>query len=206
MLKILGRATSSNVQKVLWCCGELGLAFEREDLGGPFGGNDKPEYLALNPNGRVPTIIEDEFVLWESNSCCRYLSAKHAAGTLYPDDLQTRADGERWMDWQLTICSPALVPVFWGMIRTAPEDRDMAAIDTARDKLSTVMAMMDAALDGRDFITGAAFTVGDIPIGIAAYRWFTMDIKREDYPNLKAWYDRLTQRPGFQEHIMNPLA
>ncbi len=205
MLKILGRATSSNVQKVLWCCGELGLAFEREDIGGPFGGNDKPEYLALNPNGRVPTIIDDGFVLWESNSCCRYLSATHAAGTLYPDDLRTRADGERWMDWQLTICSPALVPVFWGMIRTAPEDRDMEAIGKARDKLSTVMAMLDKALDGRDFITGAQFTVGDIPIGIAAYRWFVMDIEREDYSNLKAWYDRLTQRPAFQEHIMQPL-
>ena len=205
MLKILGRATSSNVQKVLWCCCELGLAFEREDIGGPFGGNDKPEYLALNPNGRVPTIIDDGFVLWESNSCCRYFTAKHAAGTLYPDDLQTRADGERWMDWQLTICSPALVPVFWGMIRTAPEDRDMAAIGKARDKLSTVMAILDGGLKGRDFITGSQFTVGDIPIGIAAYRWFAMDIEREDYPNLKAWYDRLTRRPAFREHIMQPL-
>jgi len=206
MLKILGRATSSNVQKVLWCCGEIGLPFEREDIGGPFGGNDKPEYLALNPNGRVPTIIDDGFVLWESNSCSRYLAAKHAPGTLYPDDLQTRADGERWMDWQLTVCSPAMVPVFWGMVRTKPEDRDMEAIGKARDRLSAVMAMLDSALAGRDFITGPQFTVGDIPIGIAAHRWFDMDIKREDYANLKAWYDRLTQRPPFREHIMQPLA
>ena len=205
MLKIFGRATSSNVQKVLWVCGEIGLDFEREDIGGPFGGNDKPEYLALNPNGRVPTIIDDGFVLWESNSITRYLAAKHAPGTLYPDNLQVRADGERWMDWQLTVCSPAMVPVFWGLVRTPPEKRDMAAINQARDKLAGAMAMLDAALKGRDFITGRNFTVGDIPVGIAAYRWYEMDIEREDYRNLKAWFDRLADRPAYQEHIMQGL-
>ena len=85
MLKIIGRKTSSNVQKVLWVCGELNLPFEREDLGGPFGGNDTARYRALNPNGKVPTIVDQDFVLWESNSCTRYLSAKHGADTLYPD-------------------------------------------------------------------------------------------------------------------------
>src|SRR5690606_18729823 len=131
-----GRKTSSNVQKVLWVCGEIGLPFERENLGGPFGGNDTPEYRALNPNGRVPTIVDDGFVLWESNSCTRYLAAKHAPGTLYPDDLRVRANGERWMDWQLTIVSPAMVPVFWGLVRTPAEKRDNAAIEQARKKLS----------------------------------------------------------------------
>lgn len=205
MLKIIGRKTSSNVQKVLWVCGELDLPFEREDLGGPFGGNDTPEYRALNPNGRVPTIIDDGFVLWESNSCTRYLAARHAPGTLYPDDLQVRANGERWMDWQLTIVSPAMVPVFWGLVRTPPEKRDNARIEEARQKLSGVMGILDAHLKESKYVAGDSFTVGDIPLGIAAYRWFNMEMQREDHPNLKRWYDLLTERPPFQEHIMQPM-
>ena len=107
MLDVIGRKTSSNVMKVLWSCAELGLDYEREDLGGPFGGNDTPRYRALNPNGIVPTIVEDDFVLWESNSIVRYLAHEHGHGTLWPTDARTRARAERWMDWQLSILSPA---------------------------------------------------------------------------------------------------
>ena len=206
MLKIIGRNTSSNVQKVLWTCGELELPFEREDLGGPFGGNDTPEYRALNPNGRVPTIVDGDFVLWESNSCSRYLAAKHGSGTLYPTDPQARGNGERWMDWQLTTMSPTLVPVFWGMIRTAPEDRDMDAIEEARKKLSANVAIVDNHLANTTYLSGDSFNVTDIPLGITAYRWFAMEIEREDYPHFRRWYDLLCERPAFQEHVMNPLA
>ena len=206
MLKIMGRDTSSNVQKVLWVCGELDLPFEREDIGGPFGGNDKPEYLALNPNGRVPTIIDDGYVLWESNSCTRYLAAKHGGDPLSPADLQIRGNAERWMDWQLTTMSPALVPVFWGLVRTPPEKRDMDAIEAARKKLSGLIGFMDAQLSKTTYLAGDDFTIGDIPLGITAYRWFVMDMEREDYPNLKRWYDLLTTRKAFQDAIMNPLA
>ncbi|MBK19164.1 MAG: glutathione S-transferase [Rhodospirillaceae bacterium] len=206
MLKIIGRDTSSNVQKVLWICSEIGLPFEREDLGGPFGGNDTPEYRALNPNGRVPTIIDDGFVLWESNSCIRYLAAKHAAGTLCPDDLQIRANAERWMDWQIATVSPTLVPVFWGMVRTAPEDRDLDAIESARQKLTANIAIMDNHLANSTYMGGDNFTVGDIPLGITAYRWFNMEIDREPYHNVQRWYDLLCERSAFQEHVMNPMA
>ena len=106
MLKIYGRKTSSNVQKVLWCCDEIGLAFEREDIGGEFGGNKTPEYLALNPNGLVPTIDDGGFILWESNSCVRYLAAKYGKGKLWPVDLQVAASASRWMDWQLSTVNP----------------------------------------------------------------------------------------------------
>jgi glutathione S-transferase len=205
MLKIIGRKTSSNVQKVLWACGEIDLPFEREDLGGPFGGNDTPEYRALNPNGRVPTIVDDGFVLWESNSCVRYLAAKHSHGKLYPEDLQARGNGERWMDWQLTIMSPAMQPVFWGLVRTPPEKRDMDKIEEARKKLSAAMAIFDAHLAGSKFVAGDTLTVGDIPMGIAVHRWFAMDMTREDYPNLKCWYDLLVERPPFREYVMPPL-
>ena len=206
MLKIIGRSTSSNVQKVLWICGEMGIPFDKEDLGGPFGGNDKPEYRALNPNGKVPTIIDDEFVLWESNSCTRYLAAKYAPGTLYPDDLTARADAERWMDWQIATVSPTLVPVFWGMVRTAPEDRDLKAIEAARKKLSANIAIMDSRLSNSTYLAGNTFTVGDVPLGITAYRWFNMEIEREPYINVQRWYDLLCDRPAFQEHVMNPMA
>ena len=118
MLKILGRKTSSNVQKVLWCCGEIGLAFEREDVGGPFGRNNEPEYLALNPNALVPTVIEDGFVLWESNAIVRYLCAKHAKGTLYPSDAKMNADADRWMDWQQTTLGPPMGILFRGLLKS----------------------------------------------------------------------------------------
>src|SRR5262249_15935258 len=123
MLKILGRKTSSNVQKVLWCCDEIGLAFERSDVGGTFGGNKTAEYLVLNPNGLVPTIDDDGFVLWESNPIVRYLAAKHAMGTLCPADLRKRADADRWMDWQQTVVAGAVGGVFPAVRRSAPDAR-----------------------------------------------------------------------------------
>ena len=205
MLKILGRRTSSNVQKVLWGAVELGLDFERTDIGGPFGGNDQPEYLNLNPNGLVPTVIDDGFVLWESNSCLRYLASVHDAGGLWPTDPRVRADAERWMDWQISTLSPTMVVVFRGLVRTPPEQRDPVAIAVARDRLAALFGMLDEALADRAFIAGDRLTVGDIPVGIAAYRWYHLDIEREDYANLARWYDRLTERPGYREHIMLPL-
>ncbi len=205
MLKIIGRKTSSNVMKVLWACAELGLDFEREDLGGPFGGNESPEYLALNPNGRVPTIVEDDFVLWESNSIVRYLAHEHGNGTLWPTDARTRARGERWMDWQLSVMSPAMVPVFWGLVRTPEAERDMAAIGKARDGLAGAMAILDRYLGETEFVAGPNFTIGDIPVGIGTYRWFALPIEREDYANLERWYAALTERAGYREHIMNPM-
>ena len=205
MLRIIGRKTSSNVMKVLWACAELGLDFEREDLGGPFGGNDSPEYQALNPNGRVPTIVEDDFVLWESNSIIRYLAHEHGNGTLWPTDARTRARGERWMDWQLSVMSPVMVPVFWGLVRTPEAERDMDAIAKARDQLTDAMAILDRYLGETEFVAGPEFSVGDIPVGIGTYRWFALQIEREDYPNLKRWYDALTERAGYREHIMNPM-
>lgn len=202
MLKILGRNNSSNVQKAIWCCEELGLAYEREDIGGKFGRNREPEYLALNPNGTVPTIVDDGFVLWESNAIVRYLAAKYGAGKLYPNDPQTRGLADRWMDWQLSVVNPAITPVFFGLIRTPPEKRDRTAIDAARDKLAAAMKILDGYLAKSDYVAGSSLTMGDIPIGIMTYRWYTLEIKREDFPNLKRWYDRLAKRPAFQKHVI----
>ncbi len=201
MLKILGRKNSSNVQKVLWCCTELGLAFEREDYGGPFGKTKEAPYLTLNPNSVVPTVIDDDLVLWESNTIIRYLAAKHGEGTLFPTDLGTRALGDRWMDWQLSVVNNFMPTLFIGLIRTPPEERDNDAIAAARDGLAKTMAILDRYLGETEYVAGDDFTVGDIPVGIAAYRWFTLDIEREDYGNLKRWHDLIARRPGYKEHV-----
>lgn len=203
MLKILGRATSANVQKVVWLCHECGIEYEREDIGGPFGGNDQPEYLALNPNGRVPTMIEDGFVLWESNACLHYLASGHAAGSWYPDDLRTRANAVRWMEWVTSTLQPAHVPVFQGLIRTPPEKRDMDAIARGRDNLSAQMKILDKYLTDSEYLTGGAITMGDIPAAIVTFRWFNLPIEREDYPHLRRWYDRIAGRPAFRANVID---
>lgn len=202
MLKLIGRRSSSNVQKVLWCCAELGLPFERTDLGGKFGGNDKPEYRRLNPNGLVPTLIDGDLVLWESNTIVRYLSEIHGAGTLWPADPRTRAIGGKWMDWQLTVLSPAMRPVFSTVVRTPPEKRNMADFGAACDRLSGCFKMLDGALADSPYLAGAAFSMCDIPAGIAAYRWFNMDIPRADCAHVRRWYDRLAERPAYRQEIM----
>jgi glutathione S-transferase len=120
MLKIWGRATSSNVQKVLWCCAELDLEFERVDVGGPFGGNRDPEYLAMNPNGLVPTVKDGDLVMWESNTICRYLATVHNGERLYPRDPAARTHVERWMDWQLAVIAPPMGQLLFGLVRSAP--------------------------------------------------------------------------------------
>jgi glutathione S-transferase len=203
MLKILGRATSANVQKVVWLCDEIDLPFERENIGGPFGGNDKPEYLALNPNGRVPTVIDDGFVIWESNACVQYLGSIHAVGTWYPTDLKARGRCCQWMDWALGTLAPAHGPVFQGLIRTPEDKRDAGAIARGRDGWSKNMAMLDGHLANNAFIAGDAITMGDMPVAILSFRWFNLDIEREDYPNLKRWYDEIVPRRAFKKHVID---
>ncbi len=204
MLKIWGRANSVNVQKVLWCCDELGLPFDRTDLGGAFGGNREAPYLQLNPNAVVPTIEDDGFVLWESNSIVRYLAAKWSTAEieLYPDDPRQRAEAERWMDWQLTTVHGGMTTVFWGLIRTPPEKRDLKAIEAARQSMGEIWSRLDRYLADRPFVAGDNLTIGDIPVGCFAYRWFNLAIERIELPHLRAWYGRLTERPAYRKHVM----
>ena len=193
MIKIWGRTDSSNVQKVLWCCGELGLSFERVDLGGKFGGNKEEAYLDMNPNGLVPTLQDGDFILWESNSIMRYLVEKHGRGKLLPSTPEGRADANRWMDWQLTILGPSIVPLFWTLIRTSEDKRDPKVVNNALEKTSIARV---------PYIAGSALSLGDIPLGVWAYRWFNLAIERPTFANLDAWYKRLCERPPYQKHIM----
>lgn len=205
MLKIWGRANSINVQKVLWCCAEMNLPYERVDAGGQFGVNNTPEYLAMNPTGLVPTVNDGGFVLWESHAIVRYLSRKHGLGTLCPKDDTAAADADRWMEWYSTTLWNNLRPVFWNLVRVAPDKRDMKAVEDGRSKMADNLNMVEANLSSRTFVAGNTLTMGDIPMGVAVHRWFNLSIERPDLPRLAAYYERLKQRPGFAKHCVVPL-
>jgi glutathione S-transferase len=205
MIKIWGRTDSSNVQKVLWCCSELGIEFERLDWGGKFGGNKDKDYLALNPNGLVPTMKDGDFVLWESNSIMRYLNAQYGNGRLLPSSPQGMANANRWMDWQLSTLNPAIVPLFWNLIRTPADKRDPKTIQNALEKTTAAWQIVENQLLQGPFVAGDQLSLGDIPVGVWAYRWFNLPIERPKLPNLENWYERLKQREPYQVHIMLPL-
>ncbi len=199
MLRILGRLSSINVQKVVWCCDELGLKYERVDVGGKFGGNDTPEYLAKNPTGLVPTLEEDGFVLPESNAIVRYLAAKHSAGGLWPDDLRERAQVDRWMEWLATSFVPAMRDAFWELIRTAPDKRNAAAVEASRAKGEKCTAILDAHLASRRFLSGERFTAADIVVGCALHRWLHLPLARTPRPHVERYYAALKARPGSRQ-------
>ena len=205
MLKIWGRISSVNVQKVVWAADELGLAYERIEAGGAFGKTTTPEYLAMNPNSLVPVIEDDGFVLWESNAIVRYLAGKHARGTLWPNDDRKRADADRWMDWQATTYTPAMWAAFWQLVRTPPDQRDAKVVEASLAKTEKAAEILEAALAGRQFITGDAFTMGDIPIGCATHRWLNMPVWRVARPNIERWYAALKARPGGAKVLATPL-
>ena len=204
MLKILGRKTSSNVQKVLWVATELGVPFEREDVGGPFGRNREPDYLRLNPNGLVPTVFDGDLVMWESNSICRYLCNRYGPTGLYPAEPGRRALVERWMDWQLSVVVPALVPLFMLLVRPPEAQRDPAAIARLKTYAEEPFRILEARLAGRAYLEGDAPTLADIGNGIWAHRWFGLGYGDAD-SNLGAWYRRLGERPAYRQHVMIAL-
>ena len=172
------------------------LSFQNEET-------KKPEFRAINPRGLVPTIVDDGFVLWEANAIMRYLATKHGADKLYPTELKRRADVERWLDWCLCTLTPAITPMFLGLYRTPEPQRDKAAIEASRLKTADAVRILDAELAKRPYVSGDSFTVADIACGIfAGYRWFNFPIERPDFPNVKAWYERLAQRAAFKEHVM----
>ena len=205
MLKVWGRKDSSNVQKVVWCCDELGVPFERMDIAGAFGGNREKPYLDLNPNGLVPTIEDEGFVLWESNSILRYLVEKYGRGRLLPVTMEARASANRWMDWQLTAMNPFMVALFQGLIRQSEAERDPAAVERARRHAADKWKMVDDYLKEDPYLAGDTFSMGDIPLGVWAHRWFNLSIDRPQLPRVEQWYARLCERPAYQKNIMIPL-
>ncbi|NIO08500.1 MAG: glutathione S-transferase [Deltaproteobacteria bacterium] len=205
MLRVWGRRDSSNVQKVVWCCDEMGVPFERIDIGGAFGKNREKPYLDLNPNGQVPTIEDEGFVLWESNSILRYLNEKHGEGKLLPATIEGRANANRWMDWQLAAMNPFMVTIFQGLVRKSESDRDLSAIEMARQSAAEKWKIVDEYLEHSTYLGGDTFSMGDIPLGVWAYRWFNLSIERPPLPRVEQWYQRLCERPAYKKNIMIPL-
>jgi glutathione S-transferase len=206
MRTLWGRANSSNVMKVIWLLEELSLPYDRIDAGGPFGRTHDADYLAMNPNSVIPTLQEGAFSLWESNVILRYLAAEHAASTpLWPEDLQARADADRWMDWQQTTMGPPQSAVFQGLIRTPPDKQDPAFIAASLAKAGAAWAVLDAQLARHGYVAGSNFTLADIPNGVHVHRWFSFDLERPHLPHLRAWYDRLLDRPAYRLHCAKPM-
>lgn len=206
MLKIWGRKNSSNVRKALWCAEELGLSYQSIDAGGAFGLLDTPQYRAMNPNGRIPLIEDDGFVLWESNTIVRYLAARHGARTSwYPVDLQARANAEKWMDWTTSTLAEPFKVVFWGVLRTPADQQNWTTINAGIQTCVDVLRTVDQALAEQPYLSGSEIGMGDIPLGSFIYAWFEMPIERPPMPNLEAWYHRLTQRPAYRKAVMTAL-
>lgn len=201
MLKILGKSSSSNVQKVLWCCGEIEVAFEHEEVGGEFGKNTTPEYLGLNPNGLVPTINDDGFILWESNSIVRYLAAKYGKGRLWPADLQLAASASRWMDWQLSTMHRPAATLFRALFKNPRDDVPASELQAAVKRGAEAWKILDGQLAKTPFVAGKDLSVGDIALGSAVYRWFEAPIERPALPHLQAWYQRLRERSAYRKYI-----
>jgi glutathione S-transferase len=205
MLRIWGRNNSINVQKVMWAVGEVGRPHERIDVGGAFGGLDGAEYRALNANGRIPTIEDDGVVVWESNACVRYLAARYGADGLWPEDPVARAAADMWMDWQQTTLLTDMTTVFWGLVRTPEAERDHAAIEAAAGRLGGLWRRLDNHLTGRRYVAGDHFTMGDIPVGAACYRYYQLAIERPKLAAIEAWYRRLQEREPYRTHVMLPV-
>lgn len=204
MLTIWGRKTSSNVQALMWAVGELGLDYERHDVGHRYGGNDTPEFLAMNPNGTVPVLRdgEGEF-LWETGAILRYLAARYAGSPFWPEDLQKKAHVDKWAEWsKLNVALKFTAPVFWRVVRTAPEQRDPAAIAAALGELGRYLDIAEKQLEAHAFIAGDDFTLADIQFGHVLYRYFDIDIDRAERPALRRYSETLEGRQPYREHVM----
>jgi glutathione S-transferase len=204
MLTVWGRKTSSNVQALMWCVGELGLSFQRHDVGHRHGGNDTPEFLQMNPNGTVPVLRDgNDEPLWETGAILRYLANRYGNAPFWPPDLKARTHIDKWAEWsKINIALNFTGPVFWRVVRTARKDRDEPAIRAATGVLAHKFDIAETRLGHHAFLAGEAFTLADIQFGHVLYRYFDIAIDRPEHPSLRRYYDTLTKRPAFQEHVM----
>lgn len=206
MLKVWGRRSSFNVQKVMWLIGELDLPHQHIDAGGAFGGLDTPAFLAMNPHGRVPVIQDGGAIVWESHAILRYLAARHGVGRFWSEDPAIRAQVDGWMDWSQTALQPDfLMGVFWGFFRTPEPQRDWPAIRAALARCEQHFARLERLLEGRSFLLGEALSLADICAGTSLYRYFVLEITRPALPAVERWYEGLQQRPAFRSHVMIPF-
>ncbi len=206
MLTIFGRISSINVQKVVWTAGEVGQPFERIDLGGVFGGNREPAYLAKNPNGQVPTLEDGEVCIWESSSIMRYLAARYGSGWIWDEDPARRADSDRWLDWMQSELQPSMTPAFWGLVRRAPGRTDPETLAASIAQTEAKLAILDAHLASRSYLAGERFGMADIAVGCGAHRWLNMPVERTPRPHVERWYATLAARPASKPALPLPIS
>ena len=204
MLTVWGRKNSSNVQALMWCIGELGLPYTRHDVGHRYGGNDTPAFLAMNPNGTVPVLRDgDAEPLWESGAILRYLAGSYATAPFWPAEGFMRAHIDKWAEWsKINVTLNFTAPIFWKVVRTAPSQRDPVAIGQAVAKLDKILDIAEAQLSRSEFLAGSDFTLADIQFGHVLFRYFDIPISRQEHPALRRYYDALTARPAYREHVM----
>jgi glutathione S-transferase len=206
MLQVLGRASSINVRKVLWTCAELGLEPEVIEWGAGTLSLQSPQFLALNPNALVPVLRDGDLVLWESNTICRYLAARHGRHDLLPAEPAARAAVEQWMDWQATELNSAWRYAFMARVRHSPAHADAAAIEASVGQWNRQMALLDASLQrSAAFVTGARFTLADIVLGLATHRWYCTPMERPELHAIARYYAALSERAAFLQHGRNGL-
>jgi glutathione S-transferase len=206
MLRILGRASSINVRKVLWTCREIGIEYRREDWGTGFSSTDAPEFRAMNPNGLVPVIEDEAGTLWESNTICRYLAAKHGRTDLLPSSPRDRAGVEQWMDWQATDLNSSWRYAFLALVRSDPSFQDRKQIAASVTQWNAMMGILERRLASTGaYAAGSAFTLADVVLGLSVNRWFMTPIERPNYPSITVYHDRLRERPGYLEHGCNGI-
>lgn len=207
MLKVWGRRNSFNVQKVLWLIGELEIPHEHIPAGGDFGGLNAPEFLALNPHGRIPVIDDDGHSVWESHAILRYLAARYGQKRFWSDDAWQRSAYERWMDWSQTALQPSFLnDVFFAFYRTPEKDRNWAVINRGVEQTAKHVQLLDRWLEGKSFLLGENLSLADITAGATLFRYFNIDVERPKVANVEGWYKRLQDRPAYREHIMVPFA
>lgn len=208
MLKVWGRRNSFNVQKVMWLIGELAIPHEHIPAGSDFGGLDTPEFLAINPHGRIPVIQDvDGTIVWESHAILRYIAARYSKGLFWADDAKIRSIADRWMDWaQATLQPNFLTGIFWGFYRTPAHQRDWPAINESVKRCGQYFLLLDQILSNQPYLGGSTLTLADIPAGTTLYRYFELDIQRPPLPNVEAWYKRLQERSAYREHVMVSFA
>lgn len=205
MLRVLGRASSINVRKVLWTCAEIGLPVQREDWGAGHRPTSDPAFSALNPHRLVPVVVAPgdaagpDFVLWESNTICRWLAAEHARSDLLPASPRPRALVERWMDWQATELNASWRHAFMALVRRHPDfAADAAATAASADAWNRQMGVLDAWLGhGAPWVAGDDFTLADVVLGLSVQRWRRTPIEHADLPAVRAYLDRVAARPAF---------
>lgn len=202
MFTVFGRATSINVQAVVWTLAELGLPFERLDFGHSYGGLETPEYLAMNPNGLVPVLRDEQVTMFESGAILRYLANRYARFPFWPEDPVARAPVDMWAEWGKSTLQPGfLMPIFWPVMRTAPDARP-AGFDASLAAFERNLGILAAQIGDGPWVLGDAFTLADIQCGSLLYRYYTLDLPRSEIPGIAAYYARLSERPGYAEHVM----